>query len=127
MQTRSGDRFWTKIIVACVVLALIFNLFSLGLGLMFSAIVGGFVDIIVFVVVDVFVAAILMAVDLLVFLVVDVFVVGLLMVIDVFLYLLMGGLAIAGYAAMAAVIIVPVALIYKYSQKQKTSVDAVYK
>lgn len=126
MQAQGKNNFWIKIAVACVVLAVIFNLFSIGLGLMFSMLIGGFVDIILFVVLG-FVDVILFAVDILVFLIVDVFVEGLLIAIDIFLYLLLGGLAIAGYAAMAAVIIVPLALFYKYSQNQKTSADVDYK
>ncbi|MBL1419401.1 MAG: hypothetical protein COC24_002710 [Alphaproteobacteria bacterium] len=127
MQAQGKNNFWIKIAVTCVVLALVFNLFSVGLGLMFSMLVGGFVDLILFVVLDVVVATILMAVDLLVFVIVDVFVAGLLIVIDVFVFLLLGALSVAGYAAMLAVVVIPLALIYKYSQKQKISADADYK
>lgn len=138
MQARGNDRFWIKIAVTCVVLALIFNLFSIGLGLMFSTLIGGFVDVILFVVLDIFVAsilfvvdifvtAILYAVDILVFVIVDVFVEGLLVAVDIFVYLLLGTLSIAGYAAILAAVIIPLALIYRYSQKQKATADADYK
>ncbi|PCI85900.1 MAG: hypothetical protein COB24_11590 [Hyphomicrobiales bacterium] len=127
MQAQGKNNFWIKIAIACVVLAVIFNLFSIGLGLMFSMLIGGFVDLILFVVLDVVVATILMAVDLLVFVIVDVFVAGLLIAIDVFVFLLLGALNVAGYAAMLAVVVIPLALIYKYSQKQKTTADVDYK
>lgn len=126
MYAQGKHNFWVKVAVACVVVAVIFNLFSIGLGLVFSMLVGGFVDIILFVVLG-FVDVILFAVDILVFLIVDVFVEGLLIAVDVFVYLLLGGLTLAGYAAMTAVVIVPLALFYKYSQKQKISADADYK
>lgn len=127
MQAQGNDKFWIKIAVTCVVLALLFNLFSVGVGVVFGALVGGFVDLVLFVVLDVVLAAILMVVDVVLFVVVDVFVTGLLMVIDVFVFLLLGTLSTAGYAAMLAVVIVPLALIYKHSQKQETSADADYK
>lgn len=119
MQAQIKNNFWIKIAITCVVLALIFNFMSIGLGFLFSALVGGFVDILLFVVLDVFVAAILIAVDALLF------------AVDIFVYLLLSGLEIAGYAAVIAVVVVPLALIYKYNQNKNLadnqSNDAEYK
>lgn len=123
----TDNSFWLKIVVACVVLALVFNFFTIGVAMLFSTVLGLFVDLILFVVLDVFVATILLAVDILVFFVVDVFVAALLVGVDIFVYLLLAALSIAGYAAVCAAIIIPLALIYKYNRRQNLTDDASFK
>lgn len=122
----NGKSFWVKIAIVCVVLAIVLNSLSFGLAFMFSAVVGGFVDIILFVVLDVFLAAILFAVDILL-IVVDLVVTVIVGAVDIFVSVLLGALAIAGYAATLAVIIIPLALLYKYYQSQHKPSDAEYK
>lgn len=111
----NSNHFWLKIVITCVVLAIIFNFFGMAVGFLFSTLIGGFVDIVLFVVLDVFVAAILMAVDVLVW------------AIGAFVSLLLGGLAIAGSAALIAVIVIPLALYHRHSQNKKNAGDAEYK
>ena len=111
----NSNHFWLKIVIACVVLAIIFNFFGMAVGFLFSTLIGGFVDLVLFIVLDVFVAAILIAVDIL------------LWAVDVFVSLLVGGLAIAGSAALIAVIVIPVALYLRHSQSKNNAGDAEYK
>lgn len=129
MQIKSNHQsyFWLKVAVICVALALIFSFFSIGLVFLLTTIIGLFVDIVLFVVLDVFLAAILFMVDVLVYVIVDVFVVGIVAAVDIFVFLLLGGLAIAGYALLAAVVIIPLALVYRYVQNQNKYGNADYK
>lgn len=129
MQSQTNNNFWIKVVVACLVVAVLFNVLGVGLAFVFGTLIGGFVDLVLFLVLDVFLAGLLFALDIFLFVLLDVFLAALLFVIDIFVtvivvavdifvILLLGTIAIAGYAALAAVVIIPLALLYKYSKRQ---------
>lgn len=109
------QNFWVKTAIVCVVIAVIFNFFSIGLAFAFTTLIGLFVDVLLFVILDVFLAALLFAVSIFV------------SAVGIFISLLLGLISLIGYTLLIAVVVVPLALLYKYNQSQQVADEAEYK